>query len=103
MEKHRKNKIIKKRRMRKFVSAESPMMTQDGRLVYFAQQEYQNLVLPLSSDGWGRNSELEEKFNPDLYSPCIDTLTTLAKKANVPSDAEYSIPEACCFRKKTYW
>ena len=41
MEKHRKNKIIKKRRMRKFVSAESPMMTQDGRLVYFAQQEYQ--------------------------------------------------------------
>ena len=51
MEKHRKNKIIKKRRMRKFVSAESPMMTQDGRLVYFAQQEYQKLVLPLSSDG----------------------------------------------------
>ena len=89
--------------MRKFVSAESPMMTQDGRLAYFAQQEYQKLVLPLSSDGWGSNSELEAKFNPDLYSPCIDTLRTLAKKANVPSHAEYSIPEACCFRKKTYW
>ena len=50
MEKHRKKKVTKKTRIRKNLSEETPMMTQVGTLVYFAQEEYYKLVLQSSSD-----------------------------------------------------
>ena len=40
IEKHRTKKITKKKRIRKFVSEESPMMTQIRTLVSFPQLEY---------------------------------------------------------------
>ena len=103
MEKHRKKKVTKKTRIRKNLSEETPMMTQVGTLVYFAQEEYYKLVLQSSSDGWRSNWELAAKLNPNLYCLCTDTVTTIVEKVNVPSDAVCSIPEACCSRKKSYW
>ena len=79
------------------------MLTQVETLVYSAQQEYYKLVLASFSDGSGSNSELGANLNPDLYCLSTDTVTTVVTKAHVPSHAEYSVPEACCSRKKTYY